>query len=303
MSKNNYKSFNYIKFMINRKNELDYLKNGGAYMANNNNLKIEKEKVQIKNQQNTNTLPSDLKDKFSGIDKKYDAELSTWRKKQQEFTLDSQEAQNLADEKLSEYRSTELGKIENKYLQKEEKIDSYKISATQNYYKNLQKVGENHEEDKKDLRFGSVKKGWRVSSIYDNETQQIEDEYQRELLALKDETSRKLASLNFKQNLLEQEKEDALEKFDISYAQKLSDKIEQIQKEFEKENASQKKNADEKVKDLLLNVGREKTAEVLAYLQGKSKDEALQFVKDNPSLKDELGVSWHNALVAWINKR
>jgi len=48
----NYKSINYIQFIINKKNEERYIKNGGAYMASTHNLEpstSNKEKLKLKN--------------------------------------------------------------------------------------------------------------------------------------------------------------------------------------------------------------------------------------------------------------
>ncbi len=298
MSRNNgYKPLNFVQFFITLQNKEDYFKNGGAYMATTQ--KIEQQKV--KTSSANVSLPSELTKKFEQINNKYQSELSTWKNKQQELTLTDQEAKNQASESLSEYYDTQTNKINDKYQTKQEKLDSNRISNQNKYYEQLGKATNSFNQDMQDLRFDSIDKGWRVSSIYDNQFDLISNEYNHQKEALKNKNKAYLDNLAFQQALLEQEKENALEEFNLTYADKLTTEIEKIKKEFEKANASERENVEKQIEDILLDVGREKTAETLRYLQGKTKDEQIAFVNNNPSLKDELG-RWYDIFVAWINK-
>jgi len=303
LKSNNYKTLNYIKFIVNRKNTENYIKNGGAYMASTNNLEMEKETNSTKNSSSNVSLPSELKQKLQSIDSKYSTELSTWKDKQSSLTLTDDEANQLANNQLSEYYNTQLSKIQNTYTNKQDKLEQSKISTQNKYDSQLDNAQEDYQEDKTDLKFDSIEKGWRVSSIYNNELSQIESEYNSTKGNLSAEQSSKLDSLTFQQSLLEDEKESALQSFDIAYAQKLSEKIEDIKEEFEKVNSTERGEADSKVEDILSDIGREKTAEVLYYLNSYSKEDAIKFLNDNSELESELGTSWYTALVNWINKK
>lgn len=271
-------------------------------MSGTTNLQVEKEKTSTLTSGNA-PFPSQLKEKFQSIDSKYSTELSRWREQKDGLTLTDSQANQLASNELSEYYSAQLEKIENKHTTKQEKIDQSNISTQNKYYTQLDKAQGNYEEGKQDLRFDSIDKGWRVSSIYKNELSQIENEYGLNKSLINKERSEKLDNLSFQQNLLEQEKESALQSFNIAYAQKLSDKIEKIKKEFEKENSSALKETEGKIEDVKLSIGREKTAEILSYIRTFSKQDSINFINSNPELKDELGRDWYVALVNWVNKK
>ncbi len=294
---NGYKSLNYVQFFITLQNKEDYFRNGGAYMATTQKTEQQKVKTSSANV----SFPSELSQKFEQINNKYQSELSTWRNKQQELTLTDQEAKNQATENLSEYYNTQTNKINDNYQTKQEKLDTNRISNQNKYYDQLGKATDDYNQDVEDLRFDSIDKGWRVSSIYDNQLDLISNEYSQQKEALDNENKAYLDNLAFKQAILEQERESALEEFNLTYADKLTTEIEKIQQEFEKANASERENVDEQIEDILLDIGREKTAETLRYLQGKSKDEQIAFINDNPGLKDELG-RWYDVFVAWVNR-
>jgi len=266
-----------------------------------NELEMEQEKTS--NRSSSVSLPSKLKTKFESIDNKYSTELTTWKEKQDSLTLTETEASQLANDELSEYYNTQTDKIETKYTNEQEDLTQSITSTQDKYDTQLDKAEDGYKEDKQDLKFDAIDKGWRVSSIYENELTEIESEYNATKSNLTSEKSAKLESLLFEQSLLEAEKESALEAFDIAYAQKISDKIAKIQAEFEKLNSSELSTVEDSINEIMRDVGREKTAEVLTYLKSYTKEDALKFIDENSELESELGTEWWTALVSWINKK
>ena len=293
----NYKSLNYITAVLKDKNQKEYLINGGAYMQNNNNYKIEKQTKQV-----VLELPSSVKDGFDAINNKYSKELSAWKKRQSDLNPDDQTLKQLADEDLNEYKNTQIDKIAKKYAQKEYKISNAKDSLTDKHKKTLNTLSKNHDEDVLDLRYGSAQKGWRESSIYTNEMKEIQNEYNRITQQEKTDYDKKMQEFQFQESLLETEKEEALKRFDIAYAEKVSKRIEQLKKQFEKSYSSQAKEIESQIENLENRSGMEKTALVLEYLKGKTKEEKLKFIEENPELQNELGKNWFAALVSWLNR-
>ena len=271
-------------------------------MSTNNNYQIEKSQTKLVSQK-VRTLPSELTDKFEKIDKKYESEISAWKSKRDSLTLTDENAKSQAVEKLSEYYNTEMGKIENKYSTKESKLKDLDKTLNEKKSAQLEQVKDDYTQDLQDLRYDSIEKGWRESSIYQNEQGQIESDFLRKNSEIDRSINEKLEVLSFEKSMLEREKEQALEKFDIAYAQKINSKISQIQKEFEKANSSERKKVEAQLETLLEDVGREKTREVLSYLNKKSRLERQQFLSDNPNLKDEIGKSWYAILTSWIAKK
>ncbi len=247
-------------------------------------------------------LPSNLQQSFSDIDTKYSAELSVWQNRKEQLTLTPENAAELASGKLSEYHSTELGKITDKYQQQEDKLTDSKISSLNKYGDKLAKAFEDFQEDSYGLRFEAIDKGWRTSSIFDNQQLRLAGEYNLSSEALHSERNAKLAQLDFQLSLLEEQREDALAKFDIAYAQKLSAKIDEVTKTYNKENKEQFQSIDSNLASVQSDIGREKAAAVLTYLDSKTKSEKLRFLEENPELEEGLG-SWYELLVHWISKQ
>lgn len=154
-----------------------YIKNGGAFMAQTKNLDLELLPDEKMSNPVNLALPSNLQQSFSDIDTKYSAELSVWQNRKEQLTLTPENAAELASGKLSEYHSTELGKITDKYQQQEDKLTDSKISSLNKYGDKLAKAFEDFQEDSYGLRFEAIDKGWRTSSIFDNQQLRLAGEY------------------------------------------------------------------------------------------------------------------------------
>ena len=182
---------------------------------------------------------------------------------------------------------------------------------------------------KKDASNDATKRGLARSSIVINILDAFDQNMIDEINKINEEISTKVESLNNQKSLLSEQRQNALNAFDISYAVELSTKIDEIneklaeeeQKVIEYNNQIAEKEAEYESKrnqdtldraefiekygeDAIQNLKQDEKFEIaLNYLNKLSKSEALSELETNRTYSYELGPTNYNRLKILINQR
>ena len=217
---------------------------------------------------------------------------------------------------LEEY-SSKVNSINDLQSTNKENLSAQKDSLKNTY----QELKQNASED-------SIKRGLARSSIIVNVLEAFDQKMLDEYSNLDREYTQKFQELEEEKSLLENQKESALKSFDISYATKLNEKIEEINKEIaEKEKevleynnkiaeteAEYKLNQQKQNQELIDFIGKygstalnrvkeeEKYNRALSYFYTLDKDEALAELLNNDQYKVELG-SYYSKLEQTLRNR
>lgn len=251
----------------------------------------------------------------------------------------AEDIERLAEDSLKAYKENQLEAINSKY---DVKLDNLSDSASSA----LEKKGLSEEDilasfskitDKTINK--NIKKGLAHSSIFENALKEVQSTKQKEINEVNFEYEKKMSKLENEKDILEQQKQNALTSFDISYATKLQSKIANInseiakeqakiekynkdiasqeaayRKEQEKEIAAEQKKIDDHNKALqkvldkegMIEINKRKSQEkyyiVNDYMLSLSKDKALEELNKDSTYKKELG-SFYNLLYAQTLRR
>lgn len=176
------------------------------------------------------------------IDKKYSLEtytpneitsLGLEKKEFQEPTED--EIKSQAESALFDESENEKQKIENSYLNKFSKLDAEIEDAGTDKDESIEKALENYNSSLRKTTNNSIKQGISRSSIFDEAVKAIEGTKNTEIDSAIGEFNKKIEQLEGERSILEMQKQNALEGFDISYAVKLENKISKIASEISKQ--------------------------------------------------------------------
>lgn len=176
------------------------------------------------------------------IDKKYSLEtytpkeitsLGLEKKEFQEPTED--EIKSQAESALFDESENEKQKIENSYLNKFSKLDAKIEDAGTDKDESIEKALENYNSSLRKTTNNSIKQGISRSSIFDEAVKAIEGTKNTEIDSAIGEFNKKIEQLEGEKSILEMQKQNALEGFDISYAVKLENKISKITSEISKQ--------------------------------------------------------------------
>ncbi len=270
---------------------------------------------------------SDLLQNFKKVDEKYNFtpnDLTLERKTFEGKTDD--EVKDEAQRSLKEYKDTGIADIEKSYSDKKTALDeNIHDTKTQGESKKQETV-DLYSSLKDDAKQDAVKRGLARSSIVINVldafNQNMIDEYNK----INEEISSKIQNLTTQKTLLDEQKQNALNSFDISYALKLSNKIDEIneklseqqQKVIEYNNQIAEKEAEYKSKQTDktltyakyiqsygkdgINVLKQDEKFTLAknYLDDLTKEEALSELENNKVFASELGPSNYTKLKVFI---
>lgn len=303
-SKAIYCSKNFLSYFFKQKNYVDYIQNGGAYMAEK--LKIEKQMVESKPKL---AVSKNLLDEFSNVDNKYAGTLDSLNKKRESLQTITPDFSSRAEAKLSDFKETNLGDIETDYQTDLQKINQNKAKKVEKSAKNVQVLTKNTEQKKIGLIEKALNSGWENSSIYENGIKKIDDETASELSVLNQQFSADMAAVNLQKTLLEIEKEKALKNFDLKYASKLEKQINSLKKEYAKTHDEKQIQAElddtlNTIADVEDQKRLEKAKSLLNYVNGLKRQEALLFLNNNQTeLVSQVGKSWFNSVQNWIKAR
>ena len=268
-------------------------------------------------------------DSFKQIDKKYSFNNDELKLERKTFTAPStEEIQSIAEDSLKEYKLSGIDKIKTDYASKISDLNQKETQNQQNLTSQKSQLKGVYEGLKQDASNDSIKQGLARSSIIVN----VLDAFDKEMLdtysKLDSEYNSQFKKLQEEKSLLESQKKNALDAFDISYASKLNDKIEEInasiekkQKEVEDYNKAiekqekQFKETQEKENQELMDFinlyGKETLDRVkqqekyniaYAYFMNMDKNEALAELLNNSVYKDELG-KFYSSLEKEIRNR
>lgn len=298
--KTKYSSQNYVKFLINQINDKNYYINGGAYMAQ------KFEKTVSASSLPKLTINSEIQKEFNNIDKMYESRINEWLTKKNELDTQASNIKAQAEQNLNQYKTSNIESIEAKYGEKQVKLDEKIATAQKDYQDDVEDLDAEKLDATNSLNYGSIEKGWRNSSIFDNTLNKINSTYQSELQDLQEENNIKMSSLQFQKELLETQKENALENFDIAYAKKLNDEIASLTKEMEQSNlnAYTYESINNELSNINSQVQQHKAVTLINYLAQKSKSEAASILSSGKQeLIDTIGTPWYNNVLTWNNTR
>ncbi len=287
--------------------------------------KDDTDKVTQKTQDYSNML-----DDFKKIDDKYNLTTDSVTFEKQTFTKPSdEEIQKQAQNSLENYKNTSLENIDKEYKEKSAYLQSQIEDAQSSANKQKEETKDLYSQLKQDASNDATKRGLARSSIVINILDAFDQGMIDEINKINEEISTKVESLNNQKELLSEQRQSALNAFDISYAVELSTKIDEINAELleqeqkvieynnkiaEKEaEYEQQRNQDtldraefiEKYgEDALLDLKQsEKYNIALAYLSTLSKEDALSELETNKTYSSELGPKYFNRLKVLINDR
>ena len=273
---------------------------------------------------------SDLLDDFKQVDQKYKPTTNSVSLQKKEFIKPSDDQiKEKATNSLQEYKDSGIQNIENNYKENSDKLDA-KIEDTKKSSLQQKEDAKNmYSKLKQDASTDAIKRGLGRSSIVINILDAFDQGYIEEINKINDEIQSKITSLEGQKSLLDEQRQSALNAFDINYALKLSSKIDDINKElYEQEqkvieynNQIAQKEADYEAKqkqsyidyasfvekygqEALENVKREEKYEIAKdYLMNMPKQEAMNELESNRTFSAELGASYFNKLKVLINAR
>ena len=311
----------------------NYLKNGGAYMAQNKVLsltnndddsKIGNIATQAKSVTASDTANNDkIKDKINSIKTSYQSQRPTvdWSQYDdlvyKEYTAPTQsELEATANKNLEDYKQSSIDKILLDYESDKKDLQANLDDNETALVSGIEKSNYNARANTESLQQKAISQGIERSSIVANNVDNIEDERIENIQKLKSDYQSALDSLTLKQNIIETEKELALEKFDISYASKLNTEInnlkkqsanieaeiadynaaidkrkQEIQEQFDKDNATVIKNLEDSME-------RDIAIETFNILKTLPKTEAQAIVRD-PEIAEALG-DWLSIISIWL---
>lgn len=270
---------------------------------------------------------SDLLQNFKKVDEKYNFtpnDLTLERKTFEGKTDD--EVKDEAQRSLKEYKDTGIADIEKSYADKKTGLDENIQDTKEQGESKKQETLNLYSSLKDDAKQDAVKRGLARSSIVINVLDAFNKNMIDEYNKINEEISSKIQNLTTQKTLLDEQKQNALNSFDISYALKLSNKIDEIneklkeqeQKVIEYNNQIAEKEAEYKSKQTDksltyakyiqsygkdgINVLKQDEKFTLAknYLDGLTKEEALSELENNKVFASELGPSNYTKLKVFI---
>lgn len=274
---------------------------------------------------------------FEDVDNKYNTLTSSdgnLNLERLEYSKPSDdEIKNKAESSLFDYKNSKISSINDNFETKTENIDQSIEKIKKSEEKDKEEIYQTYQGLKQDAKDDAVKRGLARSSIIVNTLSNYDNGMVNTLLEKSNEVSAKIASYENERNLLEEQKKNALSSFDIEYAVKLQEKIDEInsdilarEEEVTKYNneiseleAKWKKEQEDdnfdKTTELAKLMGEygtavfdvlkqnEKYAIAREHLNSMTKDEALIEFKNNSAYYTNLGKYNYNKLLDELNAR
>ena len=278
-----------------------------------------------------------LFEKFGDVDNKYntltksDVNLNLQK---MEYSEPSQEdITNRAKNKLEDYKNSTINSIEENYVSKLNQINNSQKQIGEDAKKNMTAIEQKYDNVKEDAKNDAIKRGLARSSIVVNTLNKIDMQKMNSLTELQQQTTQKIEELNATKNSLENQKQNALNSFDIAYAVKLQDEINSINDEIEKNkqtvikynnevenlNAKWEKERQEEEYKKITELAKlasqygvsvfdvlkqnEKYAIAREYFANMSKEDAIAELGNNANYKTALGKTNYNKLLEEINNK
>lgn len=231
----------------------------------------------------------------------------------------SAEIKSEATKDLKNYKSASLNKINTDYYTNLQSQQTAKQNSKADLQNNIAVINNKAKQDIETLQSKSINQGIENSSIVDNQKATIAKQRIADLTSAKQQYLSKLDAINLKKDIYEQQKELALAKFDIAYANKLNKQIntltsqyntalknaEEYQSLIDQKRSQIEEDFDAKygttVANLTQDMQREMTYDVFVKLKDLPKDQTQEILNNNPKIEQYLG-DWYSALKLWLNR-
>ena len=231
----------------------------------------------------------------------------------------SAEIKSEATKDLENYKSASLNKINTDYYTNLQSQQTAKQNSKADLQNNIAVINNKAKQDIETLQAKSINQGIENSSIVDNQKATIAKQRIADLTSAKQQYLSKLDAINLKKDIYEQQKELALAKFDIAYANKLNKQIntltsqyntalknaEEYQSLIDQKRSQIEEDFDAKygttVANLTQDMQREMTYDVFVKLKDLPKDQTQEILNNNPKIEQYLG-DWYSASKLWLNR-
>ncbi|MEG1509523.1 MAG: hypothetical protein RR454_03600 [Clostridia bacterium] len=281
-----------------------------------------------------NSLDFETPDYENIIPKSFNAEYLNYTNYKDDDVINS-EAQN----KINQEKANKLAEYDNKFNENKQEILSKSDKIKKNNSDKLLQIEQLFNKKKEDLTNKLAKNGIFNSSIRVNSDKELNAQKDFGKETLQKELEYNIRDIDEKVNLLDKEKENAINKLDLELASKLEEDITKLKKQRNEEvkqvdmynqklYKTQLQNAEaredkinalksefsKKFDDQKINEGRygysgekevnynKRFEKALDFYYGLPKDEAVAMLKSNPKIKNYLGRNYQK-LVFFINNR
>ena len=244
------------------------------------------------------TSAEELKDKIKNIDDKYKLDLTfdstkddiSLNLERQKYSKPSdEEIRKQAEDSLKSYEDKEQKDIENEYATGNRKLDEESKKLGDDFEEQSQKVEKTYESAKENNKNSFIRRGLARSSIMQENLKNLDESKNVAQDTLAKELKQNLEKITIERDLLETQKQSALESFNIAYAVKLSEKINKLT-----ESAKQAEDAVTKYNNQL----EEKEKKFALSQQEHNIKQDNQKLKDNKFVLDyineygRVGLDW-----------
>lgn len=244
------------------------------------------------------TSAEELKDKIKNIDDKYKLDLTfdstkddiSLNLERQKYSRPSDEdIRKQAEDSLKSYEDKEQKGIENEYAAGNRKLDEESQKLGGNFESQSKKIEQTYENAKESNKNTFIRRGISRSSIMQENLKNLDESKNAAQDTLAKELKQNLEKITIERDLLETQKQSALESFNIAYAVKLSEKINKLT-----ESAKQAEDAVAKYNNQL----EEKEKKFALSQQEHNIKQDNQKLKDNKFVLDyineygRVGLDW-----------
>lgn len=256
------------------------------YIFSDEDTKLIEKQTEKENKKKT------LKDSFEAIDNKYHTTLSgntqpSLDLEKMTFTKPTdEEIKNQATQGLADYKQNGIKDIEQQYLLKAQNIDDTISLKKQNADMQKSELEQKYAALKADASNDALKRGLARSSIVVNTLEAFDNKMLDNFMTINQELAKSIDNLSTQKSLLEQQKQNALNSFDISYAVQLNEKIEKINEKLKEQEQSVIKYNNE-IAEKEAEYKRKKQQEALDYAEyvGKYGLGTIEMMKSNEKYK------------------
>mgnify|MGYP006976102239 FL=1 len=244
------------------------------------------------------TSAEELKDKIKNIDDKYKLDLTfdstkddiSLNLERQKYSRPSdEEIRKQAEDSLKSYEYKEQKGIENEYAAGNRKLDEESQKLGGDFESQSKKIEQTYENAKESNKNTFIRRGLSRSSIMQENLKNLDESKNAAQDTLAKELKQNLEKITIERDLLETQKQSALESFNIAYAVKLSEKINKLT-----ESAKQAEDAVAKYNNQL----EEKEKKFALSQQEHNIKQDNQKLKDNKFVLDyineygRVGLDW-----------
>lgn len=244
------------------------------------------------------TSAEELKDKIKNIDDKYKLDLTfdstkddiSLNLERQKYSRPSDEdIRKQAEDSLKSYEDKEQKGIENEYAAGNRKLDEESQKLGGDFESQSKKIEQTYENAKESNKNTFIRRGLSRSSIMQENLKNLDERKNAAQDTLAKELKQNLEKITIERDLLETQKQSALESFNIAYAVKLSEKINKLT-----ESAKQAEDAVAKYNNQL----EEKEKKFALSQQEHNIKQDNQKLKDNKFVLDyineygRVGLDW-----------